>query len=126
MLYKVIAIALVTIVLNVIVKQYKPEFAVFINVCGGLLIFILLIDEVKMVVDSMINIELKVIDTSVISSLIKILGIGYVTEFTANLAEESGNKSIATKIIFGGKIAICVATLPIIKMLLNAILSLIR
>lgn len=126
MFYKIIAVALITIVLNLVVKQYKPEFSILISVCGGLLIFIMLIDEIKVIVDEMINVDLKGVDFGVISSIIKVLGIGYITEFTANIAEESGNKSIATKIILGGKIAICVATLPIIKTLLSAILSLIR
>ena len=125
MFYKIIAIAFVTIVLNLIVKQYRLEFSILISVCGGLLIFIMLIDEIKIVVDEMINVDLKGVDFGVINSIIKVLGIGYITEFTANIAEESGSKSIATKVILGGKIAICVATLPIIKMLLNAILSLI-
>ena len=58
MFYKIIAVALVTIVLNLVVKQYKPEFSILISVCGGLLIFIMLIDEIKVIVDEMINVDL--------------------------------------------------------------------
>ena len=55
----------------------------------------------------------------------KIVGLGYITEFAADLAEESGNKSVAGKIILGGKIALCTQALPVIKNLINAILSLV-
>ena len=126
MLFKILGVAIVTTVLTLILKQYKPEFSLLVSVCGGLIIFALLIDGVKEIVDSMIDIKnISTINVDIISPILKILGVGYITEFTANLAEDSGNKSVATKVVLGGKIAICVVALPIIKLLINAILSLI-
>ena len=43
MILKIIAIGIVTVFLSLILKQYKPEFSLLVSLCGGLLIFILLI-----------------------------------------------------------------------------------
>ena len=51
------------------------------------------------------------------------LGIGYVTEFTADIAEDFGNNIVASKVILGGKIVICGMTLNIIKKMLSLLLS---
>jgi stage III sporulation protein AD len=56
--------------------------------------------------------------------VLKILGIGYLTEFTADIAEDFNNKIVASKVILGGKVAICVMSLPILKELLALLLSL--
>ena len=83
------------------------------------------VDGVGSIIDSMINISNRVtISQTIINPLLKVIGIGYITEFSADIAEEAGNKSISSKIIFGGKIAICAVALPIIINMLNTILSL--
>ena len=125
MIVKIIAVGLITTLVNTLVKQYRPEMSMLINICGGVLIVLLSIDGLNTVVDSMINISSQIkVSHEVITPLLKVVGIGYITEFSADIAEESGNKSISSKIIFGGKIAICVVALPIILKMLNAILSL--
>ena len=126
MLLKIIGISFCLIIINIILKQTKPEFCVLTNVCAGILIFSLMIDGVKNIVNEFINIKnLTGINEDVISPILKIIGIGYIAEFSSEIAEESGNKSIASKIILGGKVAICVLAFPIIKNLINAILLLV-
>ena len=56
--------------------------------------------------------------------ILKIVGVGYITEFTADIAEDFGNKIIASKVLLGGKIIICGMTLPIIEKLFSVLLSL--
>ena len=59
-----------------------------------------------------------------ITLLFKALGVGYVTEFAVDIAEDFGNKMIASKVLLGGKIVLCGMTLPILNRLLNLLLSL--
>jgi len=126
MVIKIIGIGLCAVIINLILKQYRPEFCVLNNICAGLIIFMLVVDGLKDVVLNYIDIQkLLNIDFDVVSPILKIMGIGYITEFASDVAEESGNKSVATKMIFGGKIAICVVAFPIVTKLINAILSLI-
>ena len=56
--------------------------------------------------------------------VIKIIGVGYLVEFGASICSDSGNSSIAEKIILGGKIIIFTMAIPIITSLFEIIMSL--
>ena len=124
MLLKIIGVGLCGCVINTVLKQIKPEFCLISNICVGLVVFAMIVGEIKEIVQTInyIN-ELSSIKMDVVTPIIKVMGIGYITEFAADLAEESGNKSVATKMLLGGKIAICVLALPILKELLNVIFA---
>lgn len=126
MLLKIISIGLCGVVINLILREYKSDFAFFINVVTGLLIFMVMYDGIKEVLSEFAYIkDLSGIKMDVVTPIIKVIGIGYITEFSSNLAEDSGNKNLASKIVMGGKIAICVLALPVIKSLINTIIGLI-
>lgn len=126
MLVKIIGVGLCGVVVNLVLKQYRPEFCLLSNICTGLILFMMVVDGVKEIAENFIYLNnIAGIKSDILSPIFKVVGIGYITEFASDIAEESGNKSIAGKIILGGKITICVLALPIIKNLINAILSLI-
>ena len=126
MLVKILGVGITTVLINLILKQYKPEFCLLVNVCGGLVIFLLAMSEGQKLIQEFIGIENQVgVNLDIVSPILKVVGIGYITEFTSDLAEDFGNKSISNKVVLGGKIAICISALPIIKKLINAIILLI-
>ncbi len=125
MLTKIIATAIITIVASVVVKQYRTDISLLINICGGLLIVMFAIDGFSAIIDSMVTLSSNIsVSNGIVLPLVKVLGIGYITEFCADIADDSGNKTISSKLVLGGKIAICVVSLPIIVSLVNTILSL--
>ena len=42
---KIIGIALVALIIIILLKQYKPEFAIYISLLTGVLILVLVMDE---------------------------------------------------------------------------------
>lgn len=127
MLLKVLGVGICSVIIGLILKQYKPEFAMLANICGGLIIFILVIDEVQVIVDSFVNFEdMAIGQVEIVKPILKVIGVGYITEFTADIAEDCGNKSISNKVLLGGKVAICILATPILKNLISVILSLIQ
>lgn len=126
MLLKVVGVGICSVIVNLILKQYKPEFALVSNVCGGLIIFAIVANGSSELLDNFYELQgVSGLDIDIVKPIMKVLGIGYITEFTSNIAEDCGNKSIASKITLGGKIAICALAFPILKQLINAILLLI-
>lgn len=125
MLLKIIGVGVCGIVINLILKQYKPEFALMSNICCGLIMFMFVVDGVQEIIKNFVGLQDNFyVKSDIIKPIFKVVGIGYLTEFVADIADESGNKSIANKIILGGKIAICVLAIPIINMFVSAIISL--
>ena len=126
MLLKVLGVAVCTIIINVLLKQIKPELSILVNVCGGLIMFMLVLEEGKSLINEYVSMqEFSNLQIDIISPILKVIGVGYITEFTSDFAEDCGNKAISDKVILGGKIAICLLALPIIKTLIKSILSLI-
>lgn len=126
MLLKIISVGLVTVVLAMLIKQYRSDFSILVSVCGGLIIFIMLISGLEKIIDEIFNLSNTVgIKSELFVPVIKAIGVGYITEFVSDIAEDNGNKLLSNKIILGGKISIFMLALPIIKNLVNTILGLI-
>lgn len=124
MLFKILGTGLVTVVLYITIKQYKPELALLVSIAGGLIISLMLISEVEIIIDEFVSFgEVSGLGTSITTPIIKVLGVGYITEFCGEIAEDSGNKLLANKILLGGKISILILALPVIRLLITTIMS---
>jgi len=60
-----------------------------------------------------------------IKLLLKVLGISYITQFGSAVAEECGEKFIAKKIEFAGRIFVISLSIPILLNLMNTVIGLI-
>ena len=123
MILKIVFTAIICIFVSSITKKYNQEISSLINVCGGVVLFLFCIDELSNVVIYFNELFNQVgFDSNYFELIFKVLGVGYIVEFTADIAEDFGNSAIASKVILGGKIIICGMTLPIIKNLLSSLL----
>ncbi len=126
-IFKVLSIALILIIAILIVKQTKPEFASILLVAGGVIISFLIVDMLEDVFGVFSKIlEATHIDTELFVILLKIVGIGYFTEFGASICNDSGNSSIALKLQLAGKLTIFVMSIPIISKLIDLLVELIK
>lgn len=125
MLFKILGVGLVTIITYITIKQTKPELALVLSMSGGLIMSLMLLSEVETIIDNFISFSsFNSFGSKITTPILKVLGVGYITEFCGELAEDSGNKFIASKIILGGKIAILVIALPVVQELISSILGL--
>ena len=110
------------ILLAVQLKQEKSEVAVYLSIVISLLIFFGILDSLKVLVATVREISTYIqIDSSYIMTLIKMLGITYIAEFSSGLCKDAGYSAIATQIELFGKITILVLSLPILLALLRTI-----
>lgn len=124
-LYKIVGIALITCVSCIIVKPIRSDFAMFISVVGGIIVLFYILSYLSGVFDVFKNIfHLSGINSSLYAIIFKILGIGYLTEFTASVCVDTGNASLADKVLLGGKIIILVMALPIVTSILEIVMGL--
>ena len=114
-IFKIIAIGLITCVATLIVRPVRADFAIIISIVGGLIIIFLIINYLTGIFD-IINQILGIsgINSGLYTVLLKIIGIGYLIEFTASICADTGNSSLGDKVLLGGKIIIMVMALPII------------
>lgn len=121
---KIVGIALIALVIIIIIKQYRPEFAVYISLLTGVLILLLVMDKLTGIIKLLQDISSKAsINTTFLTLLIKITGIAFLAEFAISISKDAGEGAIANKIDLGSKIIIISMSIPIISNLLEIILK---
>ncbi len=121
---RIISIALIGLIIIVLLKQYKPEFAIYISLLIGILILLLVMDKLSGIIQMIQSIANKSnINNEFISILLKITGIAFLSEFAISICKDSGEAAIANKIEIGTKIIIISISIPIISSLLEIILK---
>ena len=121
---KIIGIGLISLIIIIILKQYKPEFAVYVSIIAGILIIALTIGKIAGIIDILKNLANNTtINNQFLVLLIKITGIAILTEYTVSICKDSGESAIASKVDFGGKIVIMSMSIPIISSLLETIIK---
>ncbi len=124
-LVKIIGVAIITTIAVLIIKQLKPELAVFVGLCGSIIIVIYIVNMIGGVLTIFDTMASKTgIDKDLFLVVLKIIGVGYLTEFSANLCQDAGVNSIADKIMLAGKVVIMIMALPIINNLLEIVYGL--
>ena len=122
---KIIAVGLITCVATLIVKPIRSDFSIIIAIVGGLIILFMIVNYLSTVFDSLKNIiNFTGLNSDLYTLLLKIIGVGYLVEFTASICSDTGNSSLGDKILLGGKIIIMVMAMPIILSIPDIIMEL--
>lgn len=121
---KIIGIALISLIIIIILKQYKPEFAMYASLIAGAIIILMSITRISGIITLLQNIASKTsVNGEFLSILIKITGIAFLTEFAVSICKDSGEAAIASKVDLGGKIIIIAISIPIISTLLETVVK---
>lgn len=110
----------------VILKQYKPEYALAVTVITTIIITfsaigwaVPIISEIKGMLDN------AKVSYKSLSVLIKSVGICYITQLTSDVCKDTGQVSIASKIELVGRIALCISAIPLYREILSLVKTII-
>ena len=121
---KIIGIAFVAVIIIVILKQYRPEFAIYASIIAGVLIIAMISGIMENIIKMITNIANKTsINSNFLMILIKITGIAILTEFAVSVCKDAGESAIASKVDIGGKVLIISLSIPIINALIETIIK---
>lgn len=121
---QIVILGLVASILYIVVKDLHASFAFFIVLFTSVIIFFVIIKQIGVVFKLIETLgEKATIDGIYMQTILKIIGIAYITELGANIVKDAGLGSIAVKIELAGKIAILLLAVPIITAVIEAILS---
>ncbi len=119
---KILGVAFVTAITAVLLKHTKPELSFAVTVTGIIVILLFIVDSLQetVLVFSQIAHQSGV-ENGLIKILLKIVGVGYITEFGAGILNDFGSNAVADKVVLGGKITIVLLSLPILQNLLTLV-----
>lgn len=119
-MFKVVAIGITGAVLAVTIKQHKPELATLVSIATGLVILALVLDEALGLVDKLIGLaERFSIDGDIFTTVLKITGVAYISEFGVQACVDAGEQGIASKVELGAKVIILAMCVPIVASILD-------
>lgn len=122
---KVIGVGLIATIIIVILRQYKPDFVIYVSIIAGAIILFMLLDKLSGIIELLTSLSQKAsINSEFLVILLKITGIAFLTEYAVSICKDSGETAIANKIDLGGKIIIIAISIPIISALLELVIKL--
>lgn len=122
---KIVGVGLVATVLVILLKQYRPEFALYLSLAAGVLLFSMVIGKVASIVELLQNLANKSnFHSQFLWILLKITGIAILTEFAVSIAKDAGESAIASKIDLAGKVLVISLSIPILTNLVETITTL--
>lgn len=103
-------------------KSGKAEYGIYISATLTLLIFFSILGRLEIIIEAMKTIAGYIsLDKAYIGTLVKMLGITYIAEFSSSICKDAGYQTIAQQIEIFGKLAILVLSIPILLTLLKTI-----
>ena len=121
-IFKIIGVAFITSIAAILLKSTKPELSFAVTVTGVIVILLFIINSLQNTFGALTQLaRLTGMENGIIKLLIKIVGVGYLTEFAAGILNDFGSGAVADKVVLGGKIAILLLSLPVVEGLLQMI-----
>lgn len=123
--FRIALLALLSIVGIAVVRQLKPEFAMPLTIGISVVLLLMICDQLYDVVYTFYKFADQAnIDGEAISCVIKVVGIGYLAEFSNNICIDADCKSVGDKVLLASKIAILFCALPVVEKLFTTIINL--
>ena len=121
-IFKIVGVGFVTAISAILLKQTKPELAFAVTIAGVIIVLMLAADMLEETLGALDSISrLTGVENGLVKILLKIVGIGYLTEFAAGVLEDFGSPSVADKVVLAGKLTIVAVSLPLISRVLSVL-----
>ncbi len=119
-------LALVGLTALLILRQYKPEWAVFIRIALTVVSMGIILSMVGTVISYVTDLAagMSALDGNTWPILLKALGIAFLTETAASICRDSGETTLAGWVETAGKLEILLLSFPLIRTVLDTVATL--
>ncbi|WP_026906658.1 stage III sporulation protein AD [Paucisalibacillus globulus] len=121
---QIVTLGIIASILFIILKDMRGPFAFILILITGIAIFLAVISQIGSII-RLIEVlgQRASISGMYIETILKIIGIAYITELGASITKDAGLGAVASKIELAGKIFILLLAIPIITAVVEAILN---
>ena len=116
------AIGSVAMVLAVQIKALRPEYSTYLILTAGVIIAALGVSRLEVIMETIRAIGTYIhVQNIYIGTLLKMVGIAYVAEFTSGICKDAGFSSLGIQVEMFGKLSILVISGPVLLALLETL-----
>ena len=103
-------------------KSGKAEYGIYISIALSLIIFFSVLGQLQTIIDALKTVgEYIRVDHLYIGTLVKMLGVTYIAEFSSGICKDAGYQTIALQIEIFGKLAVLILSMPVLMGLLDTV-----
>ena len=118
------AIAVITALLAVFLKQNKSTFSLLVSLAGGCLILLSALPYMRDVLGYGAEFaQTAGLSSASLGALLRVVAVSLITECAAAICRDASEGALATKLEIAGKLIILGLSMPIITSLFDTVLS---
>lgn len=119
---RLVGIALIAAVLAILLRAERPELAIQVSIAAGALLLLLTVGRLVEVLELLLGLVRRAgLDLFYLNTVLKIIGVGYLVGFAAQICRDAGERAVAEKLELAGKVAIMALALPILLAVVDAV-----
>ena len=115
-------LGLTAVILAVQLKGVKGEYGIYLAAAAGLVIFFYGISKLETIIQAVEQVQAYLkINHVYINTLMKMIGITYIAEFSSVICKDAGYGSLGNQIEIFGKLSILAVSMPILMALMEMV-----
>lgn len=115
-------IGVIGAVLAVQLKGGKAEYGIYVGMAVSVILFSFIIDRLSVFVGTVGELASYIdMDAGYLATMLKMIGITYIAEFSSGICKDAGYQTIAGQIEIFGKLTILALGMPVLLALLETI-----
>lgn len=119
---KIAAVGVAASLLALQIKSVRNEYATYIAIAAGCILIFYTMKKLSVVMDTIKTLQNYIsIHNIYITTLIKLIGITYIAEFSSGICKDTGHSNIASQIEVFGKLSVLAVSMPVLNSLLSMI-----
>lgn len=119
---KIAVLAVSGVLLALMLKQVKPEYSAVLSMAVCICIFLFLLTKLQAVFGYLEQLEAKVtIDGVYLDTILKMLGISYITQFASDLCRDAGYSAVSSQIELFARVSVLFLSFPVLLALVEMI-----
>ena len=119
---KIACIGLMAVFLALKLISVQPDYALLVGIAACIVLIGFSVSRLETIFSGLETIRQYLsVNSAYIGIILKVVGIAYISEFSANLCKDAGYSGIGSQIEMFGKLSILVRSLPILSTLLTTI-----
>ena len=119
-------VAVIAVSIALVLKNQRPELALQVSIVTGIVLLaaaIAIAGEVKQRAEEFM--QNYSVDGNGIAAVVKITGIAYTAQFSADICRDAGESAVASRIELAGRLMMLLAALPMVFSAVEAICGLV-
>ena len=119
-LFAIAVFCITAMVLALVLRQYRPEFAIFVSLACSVAVVLYVAQGIGQVMEELeLLFSNTLLSEELIQVVLKCLGVCILTELAGQTCRDAGENAIGAKIELAGKVTLVVVSIPLFQQLIN-------